>query len=294
MENEQDYIKAGEIAAKALKYGAELIKPGASWIEVADKIEAKIHELGGEIAFPAQMSLNDVAAHFIPALGEDVVFKDEVVCLDVGVHINGFVGDNACTVDLSGKNGELVKASREALNAALKLVKPGVELREIGAKIHEVITSYGFSPVRNLSGHGVEEYKIHTHPSIPNYDNGDRTKLMEGMVIAIEPFASAGAGIIYESGDPNIFVLGDKKPVRNMMTRAVLKEIEKFKGLPFTLRWLVDKFGESRVKFAIREMLNLKMLDQYPSLPDKNHGLVSQAEHTVIVKDKLIVTTLLK
>ena len=89
MENEQDYIKAGEIAAKALKYGAELIKPGASWSEVADKIEAKIHELGGEIAFPAQMSLGDVAAHYIPALGEDVVFKDEVVCLDVGVHVNG-------------------------------------------------------------------------------------------------------------------------------------------------------------------------------------------------------------
>lgn len=294
MENEQDYIKAGEIAAKALKYGAELIKPGASWSEVADKIEAKIHELGGEIAFPAQMSLNDVAAHYIPVLGGDVVFKDEVVCLDVGVHVNGFVGDNACTVDLGGKNSELVKSSREALNAALELVKPGVEIRKIGAKIHEVITGYGFSPVRNLSGHGLGEYKIHTRPSIPNYDNGDKTKLIEGQVIAIEPFASDGAGIIYESGNPNIFILGNKKPVRNIMTRAVLKEIEKFKGLPFTLRWLVDKLGEAKVKFAIREMINLRMLDQYPPLKDKNHGLVSQAEHTIIVKDKPIITTLLK
>ena len=209
MTKEQDYIKAGEIAGKARKYGVSLIKGGASWIEVADKIEKKIKELGGELAFPAQMSLNDVAAHQMPS--EDIVFKDEVVCLDVGVHINGYVGDTACTVDLSGKNSKLVEASRKALDEALKLVKPGVEIRKIGAKIHEVITSYGFSPIRNLSGHGLDQYVIHKKPSIPNYDNGDKTKLIEGQVIAIEPFASAGSGVIYESGSANIFMLKGKK-----------------------------------------------------------------------------------
>ena len=101
---EEDYLKAGKIAAEALKYGASLIKPGASWIKVADKIEKKIIDLGGGIAFPAQMSLNDVAAHFIPGLGEDILFKDEVICLDVGAHVNGSIADNACTIDLSGKH----------------------------------------------------------------------------------------------------------------------------------------------------------------------------------------------
>lgn len=288
---EEDYLKAGKIAAKALKYGASLIKPGASWIEVADNIEKKIIDLGGGIAFPAQMSLNDVAAHFIPKLGEDILFKDEIICLDVGAHVNGAIADNACTIDLSGKHSELVNASKEALDEAIKLVKPGVEVRKIGEKIHEVITSYGFVPVRNLCGHGVGPYQIHTIPSLPNFDNGNNTKLEKDQVIAIEPFASTGAGLIYESGEPTVFELVNKKPVRSMITRQVLKEIERFKGLPFTLRWLTKKFGEPKVKFAMREMRQMKMLREHPSLVDKNHGLVSQAEHTMIVKDKTLVTT---
>jgi len=287
---EQDYIKAGEIAAKAREYGAGLIKPGASWIEVADKIEKKIIELGGGLAFPAQMSLNDVAAHQMPEFGGDVVFNDEVICLDVGVHVNGYVGDTACTIDLSGKNSKLVEASRKALDEALKLVKPGVEIRKIGAKIHEVITSYGFAPINNLSGHGVGQYIIHKKPSIPNYDNGDKTKLVSGQVIAIEPFASAGKGMIYESGGAHIFMLKRKKPVRNRMTRKVLGEIEKFNGLPFVLRWL-KKCSKAEIMFALRELRQLEVLEEFPSLVDKNHGLVSQAEHTVIVKEKSIVTT---
>lgn len=285
---EQDYIKAGEIAAKAREYGAGLIKPGANVVDVADKIEKKIIELGGELAFPAQMSLNDVAAHQMPE--EDVVFKDEVVCLDVGVCVNGYVGDTACTIDLSGKNSKLVEASRKALDEALKLVKPGVEIRKIGAKIHEVITSYGFAPINNLSGHGVGQYIIHKKPSIPNYDNGDKTKLVSGQVIAIEPFASAGKGMIYESGGAHIFMLKRKKPVRNRMTRKVLGEIEKFNGLPFVLRWL-KKCSKAEIMFALRELRQLEVLEEFPSLVDKNHGLVSQAEHTVIVKEKSIVTT---
>ena len=220
---------------------------------------------------------------FIPLLGEEVIFKDQVVCLDVGVHVDGYVGDNALTIDLSGKYQKLVEASRKALVEAIKIIKPGLEIREIGKKIHEVITRYGYSPIRNLSGHGVDKYKIHTKPSMPNYDNGDTTKLEEGQAIAIEPFASTGAGVIYESGQANIYMLIKKKPVRNTMTREVLAEIEKMKGLPFTLRWLVKKFGEGKTKFAIREMTNYGMLTEFPPLVDKNHGIVSQAENTIIV-----------
>ena len=201
-------------------------------------------------------------------------------------HIHEEQKDNLVT-----KHSELVKASREALDEAIKLVKPGVEVRKIGEKIHEIITSYGFSPVRNLCGHGVGPYQIHTIPSLPNFDNGNTTKLEKDQVIAIEPFASTGAGLIYERGDPTVFELANKKPVRSMITRQVLKEIEGFKGLPFTLRWLTKKFGEPKVKFALREMRQMKMLREHPALLDKNHGLVSQAEHTMIVKDKVVITT---
>ena len=109
--------------------------------------------------------------------------------------------------------------------------------------------------------------------------------------VAIEPFASTGAGVIFESSNANIFSLAIKKPVRNIITRQVLKEIEKYKELPFTTRWLTKKFPEPKVNFALRELLQKEILHKYPPLPDRAGGLVSQAEHTIIVDDEVIVTT---
>jgi len=276
--------KAGQVAAQALEYAKTLIKKDASLLEVTEKIEEKIKELGGGLAFPVQISLNDTAAHFCPDQDDKTILKDQLVSIDIGVHIDGFIGgDTALTVDLSGENEELVKASREALNNALKIIKPGIKLREIGKTIHETITKYGFSPVRNLSGHGLDQYNIHSPPSVPNYDNGDETELKEDQLIAIEPFASKGAGIVYESGNPSVFQLTEKKPVRNIFTRQILKELEKLNGLPFCRRWLTKKFSLPKVNFALRELKALDILREYPPLVDKNHGLVSQAEHTLIV-----------
>lgn len=291
MENIEDWRKAGRIAAEALAYGKSLIVKGASYLDVTEKIEAKIKELGGECAFPAQMSLNDVAAHFTVDPEEDIEFTDQIVSLDVGVHVNGAIGDTACTVDLSGKHADLVKASEEALEAAIKIIKPGIALGEIGKAIHAVIIKYGFSPITNLSGHGLGLYDVHTAPTIPNFDTGDKTKLEKGMVIAIEPFATAGAGIIYESSNANIFMLVDVKPVRNPITRKVLQEIANYNNLPFCTRWLAKKFSLPQIKFALRELRNLNILKEFPPLPDKAHGLVSQAEHTILVDEKVEVLT---
>lgn len=296
MEDIDKWRKAGKIAAQALKYGASLIKPGASLLEVTELVENKIIDLGAKPAFPVQISCDAIAAHYCAEPNDAIVFKDQLASLDVGVHIDGCIGDNACTVDLSGKNAELVKASQRALADAIKVVKQKAELAtlgEIGKAIHDVIVSFGFSPVRNLSGHGLGLYNIHTKPSIPNYDTGDKTRIAD-MVFAIEPFATNGKGIIYESGNPTIFALTNKKPVRNRMTRQVLKVIEGYNGLPFCTRWLTKQFSEGMVRFALREMQNLEMLQEFPPLLDQGKGLVSQAEHTVLVHDgKVEVLTLL-
>ena len=285
--------KAGKVAAEARDFGISLIKKGSSLLDVTKKVEDKILKLGGEMAFPPQISMNDCAAHFYPDADDKTVFEDQVCSLDVGVHIDGNIGgDTAMSVDLSGENAELVKSSMEALNNALKIIKPGIKISEIGRVIQETITGYGFAPVRNLSGHGLDEYNIHAKPSIPNYDNGDSTELVEDQLIAIEPFASKGAGIVYESGNATVFQLMGKKPVRNIFTRQILKEIEKFNGLPFCKRWLVEKFSLPKVNFALRELKVLELLREYPPLVDKNHGLVSQAEHTLIVRDKPIILTI--
>jgi len=291
------YVKAGKIAAEALDYGKKLIKVGASLLEVIEKIEEKIVALGGEFAFPPQISLNDVAAHSYPAFDDKTVFKEgDIAKLDVGIQVDGFVGDTACTVVLSNdeKLKLLAEASREALNSALRIIKPGVTLSEIGKAIHDEITRRGFAPVRNLSGHGLGKYIIHDKPSVPNFDTGSSEALVEDQVIAIEPFASTGAGVIYESSNPTLFALEAARPVRSPMTREVLKDLEKYNGLPFAHRWLVKKHGLGKAAFALRELKNIGVIREFPPLPDKDHGLVSQAEHTVIVRAKPIITTLLE
>jgi methionyl aminopeptidase len=209
----------------------------------------------------------------------------------VGVQIEGHIADNALTVDLSGKHEDLIKASREALNNALKLIKPGITLAEIGRVIHETITSYGFSPVKNLSGHGLGKYQIHTKPSVPNFDNGNENVLNEGDVIAIEPFASTGAGIVEESSPATLFTLIGEPSVRDPITRTVLREIETYNHLPFTKRWLEKKFGVPKTNFALRVLKRTGHLHEHPPLFDKNRGMVSQAEHTIIVLEKPIITT---
>src|SRR3989344_1958498 len=284
------YVKAGKIAVEAINYGKSIIKPGAPVLEVLDKIELKIQELGGKLAFPAQISLNEVAAHCCSDLNDKNILKDQVVKLDVGVHIDGYIADTAITIDLSGKYSELLKANKEALEAALKIVKPGTSLSEIGRTIHEIITGYGFSPVRNLSGHGLGHYNIHTKPSVPNFDNKNQNKLEEGMVIAIEPFASTGSGVVQESSPATVFTLKNDSGARDPITRNVLLEIKTYKGLPFAKRWLERKFGVPKTNFALKQLITKGCLEEHPPLVDKG-GIVSQAEHSVIVLDKPIVFT---
>jgi len=293
MENLDNWKKAGEIAAKARDYGASLIKVGASLQEVTEAVEDKIHSLGGQMAFPPQISLNETAAHYCAEPKDEVIFKEgDVAKIDVGVHVDGCIGDTATTVDL-GDNKELVQASQDGLNAALKLIRPGVTLGEIGRAINEAITAHeGIVPIKNLSGHGLGEFLIHVRPSIPNYDTGEKEELYEGQTIAIEPFATYGDGYIREAEQGNIFSLVQKKPVRLPDTRKILGFIEReYSTLPFTTRWLVKKFNPLAVRMALMQLLREDIIRCYPPLNERAKGLVSQAEHSIIVAEKPIITT---
>ncbi len=287
----ESYRKAGRIAQEALLHGKTLIKPGEKLLAVCDSVEEFIASKGAKTAFPAQISVNNIAAHYCPDFEDKTEFQQgDLVKLDVGVHVDGYVGDNALTVDL-GDHKELVQASKDALSAALKLVKPGITISELGRAIHEAIKSYNLSPIKNLSGHGLGRFEIHTSPSIPNFDTGDNTGLEEGTAIAIEPFATNGAGSIYESSNATIFSQHSTKPVRSPFAREILRSIEQYEGLPFAKRWLVKKFGPGKTAFGLKELLKVNILQEHPPLPEKGKGLVSQAEHTIIVLDKPIITT---
>ena len=285
----KDWIKAGEIAGEAREFGKKLIRIGASHKEVTEKIESKIGELGGKLAFPTQMSVNHIAAHYTALLDKDFNFEEgDVVKLDLGVSINGAIGDTAVTVDL-GNNEKLVKASRNALNSALEIVKPGTTLGEIGRTIQEEITKLGFKPIRNLGGHGSDKYQIHTEPTIPNYDNGDETKLKKGQKIAIEPFASTGSGMISEGNPSEIYQLSHVKNIRLQSAREIMKYVgEEFKTLPFSKRYLIRKFNKLQIATGLLALKREGILHEYGVLPERDKtSLVSQAEHSLIVGEKV-------
>ena len=284
-----DWEKAGKIASEAREYAKSLVKVDKSVLEVSKLIEKKIIDLNGNPAFPVNISINDVTAHYTALINDESKFKEnDLVKVDLGVHINGAIGDTAVTVDL-GNNRELVRASEEALNAAIKTVEPGVNVNKIGAVIHQVITDAGFSPIRNLSGHGLNLFKVHDRPTIPNFDNGDKTKLEEGQKIAIEPFASTGAGLIYEGKPSEIYSLHELKPIRNPNVRKILIYIvDNYKELPFAKRWLLDKFDRFNMNFSLNLLEKAGILYQYPQLIERKKGsLVSQAEHSLIVGGKV-------
>jgi methionyl aminopeptidase len=291
-ENELDkFRKAGEIAGRARDFGLSLIEPGASHLAVSRAVEEEIRRLGGEPAFPAQISLNNIAAHYCSKPSDPLVFKEgDIAKLDVGAHVDGYVGDTAASRDLGG-HGLLVEASRRALLSAIAAAGADVPIRELSRAIQSTITSMGFKPVSNLTGHAVGHYQIHGSPQIPNVPEFRTGKLLKGMVIAIEPFASDGRGVVHDKGSAEIFSARKKLRHRKGMDRAALDAIAAYNGLPFARRNLVERFDVKTVNNTLREMQKSGMLHSYPPLAEPEGTFLSQAEHTIYIGDKVEVLT---
>jgi len=287
-EQYEKHREAGEILAQVRAEAAERVEVGASHLDVAEYAEDRIRELGGEPAFPVNISIDEEAAHATPSIDDEETFGEEMVNLDIGVHVDGWLADTAITVDLSGHD-ELAEASEAALDAALDVVEPGVETGEIGAAIEDVIDGYGFNPVVNLTGHGLGHWEQHTAPNIPNRAVSQGTTLEVGDVVAIEPFATDGSGKVNEGADEEIFALEREGSIRNRQARQALEQItEEFRTLPFATRWL----DTSRAKMALRRLKTNDIVHGYPVLKEDDGALVSQKEHTLIVTpDGCEVTT---
>ncbi len=303
MEIEQEifekYKKAGKINIKAKKLVEKLAKPGAKVLDITEKVEALIKEEGAKPAFPLNVSLNNVAAHYTPdmeckiALGDDDIIK-----FDVGVQVGGYIADSAITISTNPKNDlhiKLIDAAQKSLEKAIELVKPGVKVEKIGETIENTMKSFGVKPIENLTGHGVNQYVQHDEPSIWNVKKAGAT-LQEGMSIAIEPFSTNGQGAVYDDKEVQIFEFIGKLPVRLMEARRILQMAEKdFERLPFAKRWVEKKIGKLKLALALRELNQFGALYQYPVLKEKGNGLVAQFEHTMIIeKDGVFVTTIEK
>ncbi len=290
----QDFIKAGALAREVRNYGKSLLVKGASYNEVIAKINKKIIEVGAKPAFPPQIALDDIAAHFLPMPESDIELIDQVVKLDIGVSFNGAIGDTAVTVDLSGTHARLIEAAESALLAAEGIIKVGLPVRNIGKVIQETIASFGFKPVKNLSGHGLAQYQIHTSPHIPNCDDGSNALIKPGMTFAIEPFATTGRGYIHEEGEPTIFCFHSRKPLFNDLTRALITKIKAFQGLPFAIHdMLGDGLDLGQVQKGLQELTQSGSIQAYGPLIEIKGARVAQAENSVLVDDdgQVFITT---
>src|SRR3989338_6700230 len=287
-------LKAGKVAAQVRREGAKKLSVvGTSYLEVMDYCEQRILQLGGEIAW-AQYGLNDVAAHDCPTEETKETTKEgELVKVDIGVHLDGWIADNAMTVEVgsSQKYYYLIRASQNALKAAIKLVRPGCPLWQLGEAQYSEAEALGFTTVKNLCGHTLERYKVHAGISIPTYNNKDKTEIQAGWQVAIEPFVTNGDGLIKEKGKATVFMAEKEKNARTPYARKILEEMKPRNGLPFTTRWLTRKFGKGAAALGLRELQQLGIVKSYPPLAEVANGMVAQFEHSMIVQDKALVYT---
>lgn len=279
------FRRAGKIAGQCREWARVNIKPGVEVRYILETIEDMIREQGAEPGFPAQSSRNSVAAHYCSSPDDEMTYQEgDCVKVDVGVHVDGYIGDTALSVDLSadGRWKDLIAASRDALAAAIATVGPGVRVGEIGAAIERTITSRGFEPVRNLTGHGLARWKVHTAPQIPNYAERGGGRIKEGMVIAIEPFASTGRGYIREKGKAEVFMMTSPPRKAKGLDREVLKAFDSWRGLPIARRYF-KHLDQDKVEEAISKLARQGSLMRYPPLVEEDGVMVTQCEHSLYI-----------
>ena len=303
----ESYIESGKIVSKIRSEASKMITDGTLVIDLVEYVESEILKSGAEIAFPCNVSLNEIAAHYTSPAGDETVIRaGDMVKLDLGAMVDGYIADSAVTIIAGGNmdenytqdeinlHEEIVEASAAGLEAAISTVRAGVSVSKIGASVHEAISEYNLNPIFNLTGHSLEQNNLHAGISIPNYDNHDGFILDEGQAIAIEPFATNGEGYVNDAPGHYIFSYMANKPFRMKSTQRVLKYIQKNNPyVPFSGRWITNEFGERRGNTALKQLSEAMAIYPYAPLREKKGCFVSQKEHTVIVeKEGCAVTTI--
>jgi methionyl aminopeptidase len=237
--------------------------------------------------------LNDIAAHYTAEPNDQIVVNDaDVLKIDIGVHIEGYIADTAVTICYDPRYDTLVKSAETALSEAVRIAKANTKASDIGKVIESTISKQGFKPIQNLSGHSLEQYTIHGGKSIPNiWTIGSSFNLISNQAYAIEPFVTIkeGQGVVYEGKIRNIFSIISRKPTKDKELDEFLEDIwNRFKTLPFALRWMLGKYEEKEARQFMEVLIKKKNIHAYPILVEGNGKMVAQAEHTLIPSDNSI------
>lgn len=284
-----EYVKAGKITREVREWAIGLVRPGIKLLEIAERIENEIVARGGKPAFPCGVGVNDITAHYSPQRhDQSYVSERDIVKVDFGVHIGGFIVDTAFTVTYNPEYQQLIEATERALNASIEKAKKDQRISEIARSIHDEAKRYGFKTITNLSGHTLDRYRVHAGKSIPNVYMSNLPVLRRNEVFAIEPFLTTAkaAGYVIDSTQETIYSLIARK-------RTGIVELDRFidivweerRTLPFTPRWFDNIYGEKEIKKALDELVRKKIVRVYPTLVEASGSPVAQFEHTMVISD---------
>jgi len=280
---------SGKILRETREVMRNFVREEMPIIEVCEKAEKTIIEKGAKPAFPCNISINEVAAHYTsPPNDKRIIPKNSIVKIDIGAHVDGYVTDTAVTVCFNPEYRCLVETAEQALKEAIANIRPETLISKIGAVIEKTIKARGFKPISNLTGHQVGRYLVHAGTSIPNIPQFSLAKIKLGGVYAIEPFVTFpdAVGRVENGEEVTIFRFVKSRPLKNPHARQLLRYIEEnFRTLPFTERWLQKATLKEHYFQAFKELLSSKAIMGYPVFIEVSRKPVAQAEHTVLVAE---------
>lgn len=297
------YEKSGKIVAKVREMARKKIKEDLKVLDLVEFVEQEIKNSGGKPAFPCNISINEITAHYTSPIHDKSVLKyGDLVKIDLGAHIDGYIADSAVTVivgeNLNSNSPEvsfspeemelqikMIETVEEALENAISTIKDGVNVGKIGEVVEETVHANNLKPVSNLTGHSMERWILHSGLSIPNIKEDNRHEIREGDVLAIEPFVTPGLGRVTDMKEAYIFRFLRDRPLRMVHARKMLNEIiENYRNLPFAARWLQESVKTRQFNLILRNLISSRALYPYHVLREKSNAKVAQAEHTVIVE----------
>lgn len=284
--------KAGKIAQEVKKFIKPKIKQDENVYKLVEVTEKKIRDMGGQCAFPVNVSINNVAAHYTSPLKDDnlTIQSGDIVKLDLGVHIDGYIVDTAFTVSFNDDKvlENLIQSTQVAVEAAKMMVKPEINTQEIGKKTESIVKGFNYNPIKELGGHQIERWKVHGKKQVPELGSQGGDKIEEGDILAIEIFASTGRGSVHATNASYIYELNPytgRVPLRRKASKQILGFINKnYKTLPFAERWLAKEF-QMGVIFGLEELVRTNKLKAHYVLAEEKGIFVSQTEETVLVSE---------
>jgi methionyl aminopeptidase len=297
------YEKPGKIVSKVRGMAVNKVEENMKVLDLVEFVEEEIKKLGGEPAFPCNISINEITAHYTsPHNDQSILRMGDLVKIDLGAHIDGYIADSAVTVLVGGDEAEssmfhsnldvdlqlkMIETAQEALENAISIIKSGVELEKIGKVVEDTVNAKNLSPISNLSGHSIDRWILHSGLSIPNMKGENKHRIMEGDVLAIEPFVTNGVGRVTDMKEAYIFRFLRDRPLRMVQARKLLDFIEQnFKNLNFAERWVQNRFNGRQFNLAMKQLISSRALYPFHLLKEKSDARVAQAEHTVIVESE--------